>query len=630
MNQQSLSDSKAQVGTVYSRRGRSESQSKRAKAKVVMSLGSAARIEDFGSKEAFNRAYRWMTRLEEGNSSADLRTIFFAERRGSRLWYPPRESIVEGFQPQYSRYGDDSEFVEELQRLEDEEKENIGPWSLFLPFSKDGPAKVGAVYSDKQPTSAFSPKAWIRTLERLQSMITLNSIELLSQDEAVRGEFGGGSNDTLAGMDTSTNSGHPFAIAPWYPSEGVEFKRLPEVKRAYDYYTQRVQDEVVSLNERNAELRTLVAYAGQRLVMKGPKPFQPKSKRLVIAFPKDEAIRNKMFTPPVMDEIRKWKLSGGVLIMCGWFDAKTVDENMQLFLEVAETAGRTVLSGDVSNYDASLPPKIIQDVGYVLAKWVKGHQLLVQNLVDTMIYKTALLTPTKLWLPQPSSLKSGSGLTNLLGSLCNIAIQIYGEEVGLYKLVNLSVLGDDFLLDGPGVSPEATAECFKHFGMESHPEKQFYKRNMLHYLKRLHFRGRPGGVASVMRTLGSALGFETLQYRPDEWNANAYAIRALSQLQNCVFNPGFLDLVDYLKQGDRLLHLGANMSPRELVSGGGKAGEKMLAADMIATWKHHSKDSSFSNWLVNGALRGEVPPPPGDALFKRVYGGGEDTAISFN
>jgi hypothetical protein len=373
------------------------------------------------------------------------------------------------------------------------------------------------------------------------------------------------------------------------------------------------------LNERDSKPPFWVAYAGQRLVQKGPEPYHPKSKRLVIAFPKDEAILWKLFSPPLMDEIRNWKLSGGVTIMCGWFDLPTIDVNMQLMLETADSNGRTVLSGDVSNYDASLPDFAIRDVGYVAASWINGHKFLVQNLVDAMLYNTHLMTPVKLWDATTSSLKSGSGGTNLLGSLTNIAIQMYGEEAGLYKLNNLAVLGDDFLIDGDGVSPDATAECFKHFGMESHPDKQFYEPKMLHYLKRLHQLGRPGGVASVYRTLGSALAFETLQFRPEEWNKYAYIVRALSQLQNSTFNPAFEDLVHYLESGDKL-HLGREMDPDEIVSSSGKAGEKMLRADEVATWKHQSKKNPFSNWTVNGVLRGDILPPPGQELFNRVHG----------
>jgi hypothetical protein len=394
-------------------------------------------------------------------------------------------------------------------------------------------------------------------------------------------------------------------------------KKQAESTIAYKWYVNRVNQLVKELNVDDDTLPTWIAIMGQRLVQKA-EGKEEKRKRIIMAFPKEEAILWKLLTPVAMESIREWKLSGQVKIMCGWYDLPTIDIEMQRMLINAESKGRTVLSGDVSNYDASLPPQILMDVGAVLARHVSGKSRLYEKLVRAMLYNTYLITPNKLWEPQPSSLKSGSGVTNLIGSLTNIAIQYYGVEAGIYKLDNMAVLGDDFVLDGEGVSPEATEEVFSHLQMESHPDKQFYEPKALHYLKRLHILGLPGGIASVFRTLGSALSFEQLQFKPAEWNPFAYVVRALSQLQNAVFNPAFEDLVHYLQSGDKY-GLGAEYTPDELVKKAGKPGEQMLKADETATWKHHSKENGFTSWAVNGVLRGETLPPLGNERFNRVH-----------
>jgi hypothetical protein len=289
-------------------------------------------------------------------------------------------------------------------------------------------------------------------------------------------------------------------------------------------------------------------------------------------------------------------------------------------LNTADRQGRIVLSGDVSGFDASLIPRFIRDVGYAVAQWFRGDAVgLWKTLVDNLVYNTALVTPSKFYLSGPSSMKSGSSLTNVLGTLCNMAAHFYGEEVGFIKLSAMCVLGDDFVLDGEGCTPDALSKYMSHLNLTSNASKQFFTKDALHYLQRLHIRGRPGGMASVMRTLGHTLGYERLQYKPSEWSAYAAIVRALSQVHNCEFNPFFLALVDTLKEGDKY-GLGAELSPEELLQKAGTPGEEILKVHEVASWKKGGKHSSFPNWLVIGVLRGEEPPPGGNALFTRVYG----------
>jgi len=602
------------------------SQIERERPYVERVLDSIERDGAIATQDAYNRASRWMLRMAVG-SDVDYRTPFYATRGEGGLIYPKRSEIVAILDSKIrDKTSGDSYLDEILLGVENEQKGDIGPISMYLPWSEDGPNKATKVYSDKSCQATFDTAAWERALDRLQSLVASQSQGVTSVEEAIggisSGNVGDDEDDAPSGLDTTTNSGSPHFITPWRPTEDMKMDKAREVDAAYKWYVDRSKLLIQEMRSGKDPAGDQFAIASQRLVQKGPKPYNEKSKRLVIAFPKDEAIIWKTFTPGIMDTLREVRALNGVEILCGWKDLENMDRQMQIFLTHADSKGRTVLSGDVSNFDATLPPSIIYDVGRIIATWVRGYTRLIQGLVYRMVYGTGLITPNKYYKPGPSSLKSGSGGTNLLGSLINLAIQFYGEEIGTYKIDGVCVLGDDFILDGEGVSPEATSETFTHFGMESHPNKQFYQAKTLHYLQRLHYLGRPGGMSSVYRTLGHALGMERLDSKVGVWNRFAHILRALGQLQNCVFNPFFLELVATLKEGDKY-ELGASFAnPMDLVSQAGPLGEQVLKEDMNAPWKTSGGNMSFKNWAVNGVLRGEELPPPGAMLIERVYGRG--------
>jgi hypothetical protein len=557
----------------------------------------------------------------EVGSPVDLRTGFFSRKKGDALEYQPREEILAILDAAISDIPDigDRRLVELVDKIAKEQREGVGPWSPFKPYSQDGPKKVAAVISDKSLPSSWREGAWKKALFELSSFVPRGSVRVLSIDDAVRGLRGSeGDPEGPLGMDTSTNSGSPFFLAGWYPGDEVG-QKAAEKAEAYQWYASKAEELIKVCESEDGQIPGYVAIVSQRLVQKGKDPYGPKNKRMVIAFPKHEAIMGRTFSLGVMEQLRKVKMHG-VQVMCGWTDLPTIDDNMQRMLKRAESRGRIVLSGDVSAYDATLPPQIIRDVGYVIADWVRGRRHLIREMVDAMIERTSLITPTKYWRGTPSSLKSGSSLTNLIGSMANIAIQLYGKYAKYYEIETLAVLGDDFVLDGNGVSPDATSKTFQDFGMESHPDKQFFEHGALHYLQRLHYLGRPGGMYDVYRALGHALGLERQVSRSQRMNKYAYIVRALSQAQNCVFHPYFLALIETLKMGDKL-DLGAEFAdPMVLVQEAGTPGEQIIKQDVNAPWKSPGSGTSFKDWPVNGVLRGEKLPEAGEELFIRVHG----------
>lgn len=588
---------------------------------VTAEVRSYAPVATLG---ALIRFQRWLRRLA-GGYDVDIRTPFFAQKEKDVLVYKSRDAIVKGFEAhikasnslrQQNRYVCDYVDAVELEHIE-----KIGPMSPYLPWFEDGPRKVLDVFRDKKPLAMMKADILEKAKDRLTNMIRVNSIGAVSLDVVINGTPGKVGDDSDA-ADTTTNSGHPWFISPWKPTSAMkQSDKTAEIVAAFEWYTQETRRLTKLLNRpmRMSELPYWYAMAGQRIVQKGPKPFDPKSKRIVEAYPKHEMLLGKQFVLPITDALREVKL-GSVHIMSGWFDLPTVDTAMQTMLVHAANNKRIVLSGDVQNFDATVPPYLLMHVIDVLSRWVKPElKWLVLNHGSMMVNRTRLITPSGVTPPGPTSMKSGSVLTSLVGSLANLLILLYGSELGLYTIDHVCVLGDDFVIDGAGVSPLNVGASYEAFGMTAHPDKQYYKPNSLQFLKRLHIGGYPGGIASVYRTLGSILSLEKLQGKLGDEGKYAFILQALSKLQNAAFNPYFEVLVNYVKQGDKF-KLGEQMSPSELAQKAGQSGELVMKDLKFSPWKRHGAGMEFVNWAVHGVIRGEKLPPLGKARFERVYG----------
>lgn len=573
------------------------------------------------SRDSANNLSRWLSHLSTG-SSADLRTPFFAKagRTGKTLEVQDRSTIIAQFNRLYASTKQMEQVGEPIRGLIDEFEsdhvKDIGVMSAFRPWAVDGPAKAKAVFTDKSVISGFNHKAWANAVSRVASLVPTGSCKFLSVEEAIHGT----KNDPEGGLDTTTNSGLPWVCSPWKPHDELPMNKRVLAEECFKWYVSEVKGLYPFLRtiRSDHELPYWYALVGQRLVQKGSNTQGPKRKRIIEAYPKHEAILAKIATTEMMNEVRKYLAPSGNRLMCSWFDQPTIDSNMQLILKEAHDNGRTVLSGDISSFDATIPPWVLWDVACALSTWTECPAY-VKNLMRMMIYRTILVTPTGCYGPGPSSMKSGSGFTNLLGSMSNLALLLYGEEAGHYKIHSIAVQGDDLVMDGDGAVPESIEFTLSHFGMEAHPDKQWFKPGSLQYLKRLHLLGRPGGIASVYRTLGSVLSLERMQLKSAEWNKYAYVVQALSRLQNATFNPCFETLVRFIQSGDKI-RLGAEMTVHELTSGAGKAGEIIMREQVRHSWKDLGDQVSFDQWTVNGVVRGEELPLEPSARFRRVYG----------
>lgn len=566
------------------------------------------------------RFERWMVRLEEGNRIDD-RTPFFKDL--------PRATVVKGFWNVVSKPDNQTNFkplVDAIPRyapvwqdVEESQAKNIGPQSIYRPFSQDGVEKVKAVMCDKPPLPSLNMRALEAALDDIRHLLPRGSVHAISIDEAIQGMHGRPQN----AMDTKTNAGFPTCKRVWYRTEGTGDDEALDntMSIVLNDATQLVEGAKKSKNYK-AISPQFVAIASQRTVQKGPKPLESKKvKRIVLAMPKFEAVAGKTIMAPLQEKLAEVRNPSGIRIIPAWSPMPVLDKNMQVFLQYAHSHGRTVLSGDISSFDATLPPFLMWMVFQAMSDWLdREAATLFLAIAHGDVYDTSVLMPTGYVKSGPSSVKSGSIFTSLVGCMANYCIQRYGMHAGYYKIDNQCVMGDDFIIDGDGINPDSVSHAFADFGMECHPDKQFFEVDQLHFLQRTHSLGFPGGQASVFRILGNVMSVEDdTQLHYDERNRYAYLFQALARLENGNMNPAFEDLVTYVERSDKL-RLGADMTPHDIVQKAGDYATRKMSEAQLKPWKSTGTGVPFDRWAVNRVLRGEKLPPPGYARFKAVYG----------
>jgi hypothetical protein len=553
---------------------------------------------------------RWLEREATANTS-DLRSPIFGKLS--------RDEVLKRFDPQFREAMEsiDPYLQEILMDAEMGQRENISVQSAYEAWEQDGPEKVANVYSDKDFSPDMQESAFEEAFREVSSMIPQGSIRVTSPKQAVRGAEHARYNPHAIdqeGMDITTNSGPITYNSHWWYTEGMPADKGEQAEISMQVILDRANEAVADYKAGRDHVWG--AIAAKRLAQKkDPK----KRKRLVIALEKAEPVVVKTFSPEVQEKLRSYRARGGVHVYGAWIDLPRIDQDMQLMLHTAEDGGRSVISGDISGYDASIPPKLIAKMGYMIGRWLFNAEYLGVGLCNSLAYGVDLITPNRIWDHCPSSMKSGSGLTNLVDSLILHTILVYGEKIGLYEIVNVAVQGDDFVLDAKGADPEKVQTVFSHFGMDAHPDKQMYKRKALNYLQRTHYLGWTGGISSAYRTLGSLLSYERLRYRSKDWTGYTDVVRAISQLDNLVFSPVFEASVEFVREGDKF-NLGADISPSQVLQKSGDAGEDVIYRDSNASWKSGGDIDGFARNAVNGVLRGEQLPPLGsNERFVRAY-----------
>jgi hypothetical protein len=286
-----------------------------------------------------------------------------------------------------------------------------------------------------------------------------------------------------------------------------------------------------------------------------------------------------------------------------------------------ESGSRTILSTDFSGFDQTQVPWLINEIGKVIAYWIRGGSVWVARLVERMVYHTSILSPVGFFKPGPASMKSGHGFTNLIDSLISLLNYFYGIRMGAWKINNAMVQGDDGAADGDGVTPDVFQEISAQLGLEASAKKQFYEEDAMHYLQRLHIQGKLGGIYSVFRALGSVLSYERLKTDPDDWNPYLEAGQTISRIDNTAFNPMHYDLAWLVANHDKY-ELGRNLSPREVIDRAGEQWNQVMRNVSHETINATvSRGEGFTRSPTNRVLRGELLSPFGShERFVEVYG----------
>lgn len=573
-----------------------------------------------------NRLDRWFMRMEQGNK-VDDRTPFYKHQS----WFWVRKQL-----PGIYTLREDTNLPKWAHKgyymVEEDQLENIGPKSKFLPFSMDGPDKVAAVMSDKPKLPGFNEAAWAKACRAVEEALPPHSVKPITLEEALKGMGG----QPKYALDPETNGASPGWVSDWANFNRMSRDSENEYARLVQFQFIKAQASAIVSASKIGPFTQLIPLqwngtCSQRTVQKGLNPLIPKKKgsplkgkRIVIALPKPEVWAGKTCMAPVQPALVNGFVNeiDGSSVIAGWLPQPRLDKTVQSMLEHAERNGRTVLSGDISAFDASLPPWAMWDVAKAISNWFsKDGQKLVASILYADIFNTRVFTPTGVYEPGPSSVKSGSIFTSLIGCMANYAIQKYGEACGLYKIDITHVMGDDFIIDGPGVCPESLEKAFAAFGMECNASKQYYERGSCHFLQRLHVLGLPGGMGSIARVGGGALAVEDdTQLKYDERTPFAYIFQALARLENAAFNPQFTDLVEWLSQGDKRYHLGRELPVEAIVRRAGSYADRKMREAINRPWTSTGSGVPFSNWSVNRVLRGIEMPPLGKARFEFVYG----------
>lgn len=138
--------------------------------RVRMALDSAWKTGMIADRSSARRAYSWLSRLVRG-SDVDLRT-----NATKHITY---EAAISEWDQVYKTSL--SQFPESLRdvftrELEENNRKNIGPKSVFKGFYEDGPDKLRSVLTDKSAPPSLDKRCLARAVDRLVAEIPQGSL----------------------------------------------------------------------------------------------------------------------------------------------------------------------------------------------------------------------------------------------------------------------------------------------------------------------------------------------------------------------------------------------------------------------------------------------------------------------
>lgn len=587
-----------------------------------------------------NRLEQWLMRMERGNRK-DHRTPFFL-----RFDYP---QIVDYFttivdkssEHLQSCYSINPKYAQTLIETEKAQADKvIGPRGVFPPAHEWITKQFDALYAKKTFSPELNRSALMEALNDLSDLVKPGTIEV-AEDSYLEGFKTADSRDEDASaLNVTTNSCFPTYVKGWFHRDkskaspvqwAVQMVIMAVTKFKWlKAYRAKSWEEVASMFH-------FPATGSQRTnVANGCKPKSDNSNiyqgvlisklRAVSAMPKEDTTMGKAVLNRLIRTVLGVRNPDGTCPFVSLSTPEVIDKSMQISLETAHNKKIIPLSTDYSHYDQSVNPDLAWLVAKAVSSWMGTHcRKIFLGLVRAAFYQTSMITPTKVYREGPSSMKSGSWMTNIMDSLINWTVQQYGYRAGLYdKPLSRYINGDDAVLIAHGATPESFEICARHLGFEANKSKQGYAVDTIFFNQKIHFYGYPGGVYPICRSVGSCLSLEDdVGIETDETNSFPYvlAFRTTCRLGTAVFNPNFVKLIQIFKSEDQI-HLGASLPPGRLAKLAGSYATKWMREIYLKPWKSTGSriDKDFKMQPVERVIRGELPPPPGRDLFYWVYG----------
>jgi hypothetical protein len=380
---------------------------------------SADYIQHMNS-DSIHRLDRIMARRREGYS-VDLRSPFYGGI--------DRNVIAEKFQVL------DLEF-EELISLDRKERDDIGPFSIMLPFTEI----VDSVQAYFSQYMSPDPEALKYAYSQVSSLLPHHGLRMMKL------------STSFGMMPRDTNLGLPFLSRD--RSLAIEYLRRAE-----------------QLRDPSEIFPCVLGWRGQANGTDRPK------QRVVWMFDHAETILGSSILHPVLDVLRS--ING----FSAWSTPLDVDNAVTRILKVGEEAGVPIISMDFSAFDSSVPRGMITLAFDLLRDWYSEMARERINLLEEIFATVSLVCPDKLWTGRDGGVPSGSALTNLIDTLINLLVGFYASYRLGVDLIDYELLGDDSVfVFTPGVAMEKLSEVIGELGMTSNPEKQFISYYSAHYL----------------------------------------------------------------------------------------------------------------------------------------------------
>lgn len=590
----------------------------------------------------------WLVRMECGSYSENRTPIFksmsYAEI--ARMI----TSLVKRSGPRMSKELGSPAYATSLVAVENHQADKIGPRGHFPPASEWLDKAIDEIWSDKPIKPEMDRQAWKRACDWLGQ---LYHGPLLDVDDSsiMEGFVKAGTDDADSHtLNVDTNSCFPSYVKGWYHkvwSKAVSLQQrmvqiIIETRARYlwkQLLRQKNYKQVRLTFVATANQRTNVA-TGYAATRENTYKGKIMSKlRAVCAMPKDDTVLGKPLLNRLIEAAKTLKNNDGSRIFVAYFTPEVIDKSMEIMLETANAHDLPFLSTDYSGFDKTVPPWAAMDVAEALSRWMSPRMAKVfMSLVWTAFYHTSCITTTRIVPEGPSSVKSGSWLTNCIDSFVNLAVQRYGLEAGFYQsIIDQVVNGDDGALCGEGINPESFAAAAAQIGLEANADKQYFAKDQLSFCQKIYFRGLPGGVYPISRTMAALISTEDdVPMIPDDNAEYQYVLtyRTLCRLDVARFNPNFVEFVKLIQQDDKL-HLCSDMEAARVAKLAGAYADRYSREALEKPWKSpgqkvtasNSRDSGFGLLPVNRVLRGDYPPPPGKARFKWVYGVDYDSVV---